>query len=577
MTTVQSVQLANFRGFREHTVTLDPVSILVGQNNAGKSTFIDALRLLSVAMRKLSTAQFQSVPEWLRGTTNGFGYRSSFETVDFSFENTQHNYDRHNPAKLQIVFHNRVRFTLWLGAEAGDNFAQISNPAIGPAPTRRDAVNFETCPIVVMPPVGPLFERETVISRERVREFMFGRLAHRHFRNQLNELVPQYRIWRELLEDTWPRLKVDSFITNGGDSGKELALILREGPFASEAAWVGSGLQAWMQILWFICRADRNSFVVLDEPDIYLHADMQRKVAKLVINGGFRQSAIATHSAEIIADVDPSSITVIRKRERYSWRPGKRAQLQTVVDGLGSGHNLQLSKLAAARKIVLYEGDDQKILSDISLKIGSESYQRFSLIPSFDIKGIDNWKQAIGAAKALHVSSNGEVPVYLVIDRDYRIDSEIEELRDQCLNNHLSLCAWSRKEIENYFVEETIIHKVVCTKVARVEFDAVVQEIECSAAALKDYTLGAIADQWQLENRRASASAAMKAAHERLDELCQTRPLRNIVSGKRLISELSARTRERWGVSFGPMTLCRTAALDQFDKEIVDLVRMLVA
>ncbi len=555
---------------------METVSVLVGQNNAGKSTFIDALRLLAVASRRVPSAQFQSPPDWLRGIAVGRGYKVGFETVDFDFANTHHNYDRDTPSKLQLVCSNRARLTLWLGPEPGDNFTQISTPSGGVIQTRAEAQNIDLCPILVMPPVGQFRPHETAIAKDRIREYMFGRLASQHFRNQLFEMVPEYRAWKARLEETWPSVKVESLDLGGGKNNRELTLILREGPFASEAAWVGSGLQAWMQILWFICRADKGSLVVLDEPDVYLHADLQRKIAKLVLAGGFRQAAIATHSTEIISDVEPSSITVIRKRERSSWRPSKKSELQKVVDSLGSRHNVQLSKLASARKVTLYEGEDQKFLAEFALKLSSDSYSRFASIPWFDIKGVDNNQTAIGAGKALHISTEGQIPVFLIIDRDFRTTPSIEKIKKMCEDNHLILHCWSRKEIENYFVDARPIHRIISAKKPHVLISDVETLIKESSEDLVESTIAVIVDQWHLLNRKEPASKAGKEGKRIFDDLCAGRPLEHVVSGKRLLGEISKRSKANWNVSFGAMTICRAMHESEFDDEFSVLARKLI-
>ena len=510
---ISSVQLRNFRGFREHNVSLEPSNVLVGQNNAGKSTFIEALRLLAVAIRKIQIGPYQPLPEWLDGEALGFGVRCSFEAVDFDFQNIHHNYSSEKPARLQAVFSNRARVTLWLNGE-NENFAQLSNPHFGTVTTRTDALKIELCPIQVMPPLGPLATKEAVITATRVKDYMFGRLASKHFRNQLNLLVPQYRKWSAMLVDTWPGANVSSFTADNGESGKELALILREGPFASEVAWVGSGLQAWMQILWFLCRADHNAFVVLDEPDVFLHADMQRKIVKLVTNGGFSQTAIATNSAEIISDIDTSAISVIRKRERYSWRPNKKMELQQVIDSLGSKYNLQLSKISNARHIALFEGEDQKYLAEIALKQSSDKYRRIMNIPSFGIGGTNNLQQAFGAAKALHVSTE-DIPVTLVLDRDFRSDQEIKSIHELCRKNHLNLFVWKRKEIENYFVGEDIFINFIKSRKSSIDETEIRSMYANSLEECRTETLGAIADKINLSDKKLSASSCFEKSKRR--------------------------------------------------------------
>jgi hypothetical protein len=415
-----------------------------------------------------------------------------------------------------------------------------------------------------------------MISKARIKEYMFGRLASWHFRNQLYEMSAAYRRWSDLLSESWPGVQVKSFNGGQGESGKELSLVLREGPFASEAAWVGSGLQAWMQILWFLCRADNSACIVLDEPDVFLHADMQRKVAKIAFNGTYNQAAIATHSSEIISDVEPSCITVIRKRDRSSWKPGRRAFIQPVIDGLGSRHNLQLSKLASARRIALFEGEDQKFLLDAALKKSSDAYHRLAAVPSFDLGGVDNWQQAVGAAKALFASSDGSIPVILVMDRDYKTASEVDRHIEECKRYHLNVHYWTRKEIENYLICPNVVYKIVQRKVsaiAKAELESLIDE---ASLGLKDYTIGAIADQWQLQNRRESASRALREAQSIFSSLIVDRPLRDVVSGKRLIADVSALCKERYSVSFAPMTLCREFTWEEFPQEFRDVIDMLL-
>ena len=50
--------------------------------------------------------------------------------------------------------------------------------------------------------------------------------------------------------------------------------------FTSEIGYMGSGLQMWLQIIWFICKSAESETVILDEPDVYMHPDLQRSLVK---------------------------------------------------------------------------------------------------------------------------------------------------------------------------------------------------------------------------------------------------------------------------------------------------------
>jgi AAA ATPase domain len=64
---LERLELENFRGFEEHSVPLRRRSVIVGANNAGKSTVVEALRLVALVVNRLrvGTSAFSPIPDWL--------------------------------------------------------------------------------------------------------------------------------------------------------------------------------------------------------------------------------------------------------------------------------------------------------------------------------------------------------------------------------------------------------------------------------------------------------------------------------------------------------------------------------
>lgn len=564
---IQSVTLQNFRGFDFHTVAFNDQTILVGLNNAGKSTLIDGLRLLAVAAARSTTARFVSEPAWLRHEARGRGYSVGFETVDFDFDNIGYNQDRETLSKLEIRFRNRSVLTLWLEPESQANFVQIKNSKKEIADDRATAAAANLTPIYILPPIQRLLTREAQRNPETIKRSSYGRLAHRHFRNQLYLDPTSFRTWKSALESSWPNLRVMGLDRGRGEAENEIHLMVGDPPFVSEVAWVGSGLQSWMQIIWFLARTPTDSSVVLDEPDAFLHADLQRKLVKMVISSAFRQVSIATHSAEIISDIDPQKIVVVRKKNRYSKKPGNSAEIQRIIEDLGSRHNVQLSKLSEAKRVIVYEGDDQKYLSQIALSLGGNFFHSFMDVPYFDIGGVENWKEAIGAGKALDAATANHIAAFLIIDRDYKIPAEIEEISKRADKVGLDFHCWKMKEIENYFVNKVILAKYVSSRGSRcIAVDEAQKLISECAESLREETLETILQTHYQNGVRADAEA-------RLRDLEESRSLEEIVSGKRLISCLSAKVKKDWGCQLSPMNLCRFAEPDDLPAELVMLVR----
>src|ERR1700753_2222124 len=62
---LDSLALSNFRGFSNHVVQFRPLSIIVGRNNAGKSTIVEALRLVSIVTSRYRGFNYHAPPDWL--------------------------------------------------------------------------------------------------------------------------------------------------------------------------------------------------------------------------------------------------------------------------------------------------------------------------------------------------------------------------------------------------------------------------------------------------------------------------------------------------------------------------------
>jgi predicted ATP-dependent endonuclease of OLD family len=117
----------------------------------------------------------------------------------------------------------------------------------------------------------------------------------------------------------------------------------------------------WLQTIWFLLRTVPDCTVVLDEPDVYMHPDLQRKLFRLT-RGRFRQCIIATHSVEIMAEADPGDILIIDKKERRSCYAKNEPAVQLLIAQIGGIHNVHLARLWSAKKFLLVEGKDISLL-----------------------------------------------------------------------------------------------------------------------------------------------------------------------------------------------------------------------
>jgi len=557
---LKSLRLQNFRGFTDHVVEFSPFTLLIGQNNAGKTTIIEALRIIAIAQSKMKSAKFTMAPDELGSYFTGPVFSFSLKNIDFDEENIHHNYGIEAPAIITARYRNNCSISVFLGVEQSERFCQFQEAGGKKVYSRSVGSNPKFYRIFVMPPIGSLLTSETERDKKYLREHINGYLSYRHIRNQMYDMPEEFDRFCPKLEETWGNLHVEGLLAGQGEFKNEYHLKLRDGRYPAEVARVGSGLQAWIQTLWFLSRVDEASIVVLDEPDVYLHADLQKKLIRVLAASGFRQTVVATHSVEMIADVSPDEIVEVRKREARSKPISTTVEAQAVLDQMGTSHHLQLSKLGKGGKVLFLEGNDHQLLGQVAAKLGYDVSRRFEAIPRFPIGGASNWKRAAMTAKVLFEASGGGVASSLIIDRDYFDDEYLDDIVSQAEKSHLRVTYWDRKEIENYFIDpKAIWEHVQKNSSKRVDLADIENLLSVVVAGLLQKLPAQIGQHIQLADKKLSLPTAL----ERAEAFIATRRSNgasdcDLVSGKQVFSALSGACQESYGVSLSATTICRT-------------------
>ena len=123
-------------------------------------------------------------------------------------------------------------------------------------------------------------------------------------------------------------------------------------------------------MLTHIIQGSESAIFLIDEPDIYLHSDLQRQLVGLLRDMG-PDILIATHSTEIITEAETDDIVLINKQRTSARRIKQASQLEEVFSILGSNLNPILTQLARTRRVVFVEGQDFQLLSKFAHKLGN--------------------------------------------------------------------------------------------------------------------------------------------------------------------------------------------------------------
>jgi len=147
-------------------------------------------------------------------------------------------------------------------------------------------------------------------------------------------------------------------------------MFCEEDRITRELYWAGFGFQVWCQMLTNIARAEGATIFVVDEPEIYLHPDVQRQLLG-ILREIEPDILIATHSTEIMSEADPSEILVIDKTRRHAQRLRDIAGVQAALERVGSVQNITLTRLARNRHILFVEDDyDFGVIRQFARRLG---------------------------------------------------------------------------------------------------------------------------------------------------------------------------------------------------------------
>ena len=383
---ILELYISNYRCFSEHKVSFKETTIIVGKNNAGKSTLIEALRLVSLIANRIKSSRFKNAPNWTNLPRIVTGISPSLEKIEFSTKNIIHQYND-PPARISATFDNKEVIEIRLNDE-GEIFAFVKKSSGSIVKSGKDAKDLYSTSLEILPQISPLLEDEKGLEESYVKANIYSSLTSRHFRNQLSYFNSHFKKFKKLSEETWDGLRIVELTKASKEiTTTDPSLLVQEGGFVTEIGSMGHGLQMWLQTMWFVARTSRKSAVILDEPDVYMHADLQRKLIR-TLRGNHKQIIVATHSLEIMAEVDAENILIIDRNKNKSHFATDIPEIQKIIyNDIGSIHNLELAKLWSSRKFLMVEGDDISILKRIQNTILPKSNSPIDSIPSSDIGG----------------------------------------------------------------------------------------------------------------------------------------------------------------------------------------------
>lgn len=455
---ITSIHYLNFKALSDFTIHLKEFNILTGPNNNGKSTLLDGLRVLQAAHRYSSRYN----PRLINSPfgKDQYGYEIPPSSIPIILDNIQTDFNTTDPAVINFKFSQGQALTIYFHAEH-PIYLLIDTPRRMPltasAFKKEFAIN-----VSIIPTLGPLETEEELLESEYVKRWYGSRRSPRMFRSYWYYNNEHFLEFKKLVESTWNGMSI-SPPERKSTFSKELMMFCEENRMAREICWAGFGFQIWLQLLTHIVSSKNSDLLVVDEPEIYLHPDLQHKVLDLLKESNAK-IVLATHSVEIINTVEPSDVLLVDKKNKHAKRVSDLIGLQGVSNILGSGQNIQLTRLARGKKILFVEGKDLKLLNRLSKICHKNDLFATGEITVIPIDGFSQHDKIIHTNWAFTKVLGEELKIAVLLDRDYRADEEIDAVKSK-LRDEISLAhILSKKELENYYLVPNAIEKAINQK-----------------------------------------------------------------------------------------------------------------
>ena len=269
---ISSVRFRNFKALRNYSVSLQRMNVFVGPNNSGKSTILSAFRVLEQALRR-ARARSASLVQVYTGKYV-YGHNIPENTIPISLENVHSDYTE-SDSSIEVRYARGNKIHLLFPADGG---VTMYWETAGKLPSTSGAFKKAFPDIVqTIPVLGPVEQLESIVTDETVRRAAGTPVASRHFRNYWRKNPDGFRRFQQLVESTWPGMSIRE-PERPDVLDNRLTMFVSENRIDRELYWSGLGFQIWCQLLTHISRCSESDILVVDEPEVYLHPEVQRQL-----------------------------------------------------------------------------------------------------------------------------------------------------------------------------------------------------------------------------------------------------------------------------------------------------------
>lgn len=451
---IKSVTVRRFKRLQELSLTLDDVTLLIGANNAGKSTVLQALHF---AVSLAQTARLVGVGlSWAKGT-----FQLSFNPAQLLYSPVADVMALATGGQLQEPAASRTEIELT--SEAGPSctvaLRRGRNRNIQVTIEGRELgeqlMNIEQPFTVYAPGLAGIAKEERYLSPGVVRRIVARGDANLVLRNVLRMLDKDPSQKASFIQDMssiFPGFAVSISFNEETDENIDARISIGSGPELPIDAAGTSVLQA-SQILAYVTLF-KPQLLILDEPDSHLHPDNQRAlcdlVAKLSVERSF-QALVSTHSRHVLdAMTGRSALIWLSKGSVVTEPDGNATKLLLELGALDS-----VDYFADGRTKTVIASEDADKAPIKALVEAAGFPEDGTEVVSY--AGCSKTEAAVVLGKFLRDKAPG-ITVIVHRDRDYSADEAVSQFEKDLKKAGVTPFVTEVSDVEGYFLNAQHLH-----------------------------------------------------------------------------------------------------------------------
>ncbi|WP_218132632.1 AAA family ATPase [Paramicrobacterium humi] len=445
---LDKVRVQRFKSVVDAELTLGNVTVLVGPNNAGKSSLLQAIQF---AVSVAQSLELTGARGWIRAEGTRPGSLATQQLIYTPLRDVDalaHGGAlRTNSNEISVTFETDDLGSAEVTVKKGKNKniqVNISGQTLGARLERLTEPFSVVAPGLAGIPAVEAFQSSGVVQRAAARGD-----ANSVFRNVLLQLSKNPTAWGNFersLAEIFPDVKIEVAFDDASDEYISAWATREHGPrLPIESS--GTGVLQAIQVLAYVGLYEPR-LLILDEPDAHLHPDNQRKLARLLVSLAAErtfQVLISTHSRHMLDELGQHN-SIVQWMSAGEFRDGDFDRVAALLElgALDAGDRLRNGDTST---VLITEDSDTEYLRALALSSGLAEGE-------FDIWSYSGSSQTQAAATLARFIAEHAPGTRVVIhrDRDYLDDDQVADFEAAVLAAGAAPFVTVGTDVESHFL-----------------------------------------------------------------------------------------------------------------------------